>query len=230
MDGHLSPNEAHWDKQLCVLSCQGGDVAYSWSLIDGRLRDAVGFRGYSAKFQAATTAREVLDFTVQGPLFSCVAGLQDVVQMQELDIGGSIGTPPNIVPFAVKNSRGASAADRSRRPSSARRRAVDQERDRGRYGRDHRRHSSRRGLAVCDPGGGDRGGCGQRRPGVDRPVDVRRQPWKHRGDDNPPDRHPHDQQAVRRGARACRDRRVETARDARLPHQHGEAAAPKAAG
>ena len=57
------------------------------------------FRGYSAKFQAATTAREVLDFTVQGPLFSCVAGLQDVVQMQELDIGGSIGTPPNIVPL-----------------------------------------------------------------------------------------------------------------------------------
>jgi hypothetical protein len=98
MDVDLGPDGAHPDHQLCVVSCQGNGVAYYWSLIDRRARDAVSFRGFSATFPAAGVAREVLDFTVQGPLISCLSDLQDVTQLQAIRIGGSAGA----VPFDVK--------------------------------------------------------------------------------------------------------------------------------
>jgi hypothetical protein len=105
MDGNLRPDEAHPGDQLCILSCQRDGVAYYWSVIDGRSRNAVGFRGFSAKFQAAAVAREVMDFTVQGPLIVCLADLQDITQVQAIDMGGSFAAPsgpPSEVPFAVK--------------------------------------------------------------------------------------------------------------------------------
>ena len=101
MDTEHSSHEARPVRQLCVLSCQGDGVAYYWSVLDWRSRNAVGFRGFSATFQAATVARAVLDFTVRGPLISCLADLQDISQIQAIDLGGSAGAPPNLVPFAV---------------------------------------------------------------------------------------------------------------------------------
>jgi hypothetical protein len=102
MDIEHSPHEVHSGRQLCVLSCQGDGVAYYWSMLDWRARNAVSFRGFSATFQATTATRAVLDFTVRGPLISCLADLQDISQIQAIDLGGSAGDPPNLVPFAVK--------------------------------------------------------------------------------------------------------------------------------
>jgi hypothetical protein len=91
-------------RELCALSCQGpAGVAYYWSLIDNRFENAVGFRGFSAAFIGATTAREVMDFTVQGPLISCLADLQDVTQLQAVEMSGSMGASGSTqVPFDVK--------------------------------------------------------------------------------------------------------------------------------
>jgi hypothetical protein len=102
MDLDIGPNGAHPDHQLCVVSCQGNGVAYYWSLIDRRARDAVSFRGFSATFPAAGVAREVLDFTVQGPLISCLSDLQDVTQLQAIAMGGSAGTPNQQLAFDAK--------------------------------------------------------------------------------------------------------------------------------
>jgi hypothetical protein len=102
MDMEHSPHEVRPGRQLCVLSCQGDGVAYYWSMLDWRARNAVSFRGFSATFQATTVARAVLDFTIRGPLISCLADLQDISQVQAIDLGGSAGAPPNVVPFAVK--------------------------------------------------------------------------------------------------------------------------------
>jgi hypothetical protein len=87
------------------VSCQGNGVAYYWSLIDRRARDAISFRGFSAAFPAAGVAREVMDFTLQGPLIACLSDLQDITQLQAIEMGGSAGIPggaPNQVPFDVK--------------------------------------------------------------------------------------------------------------------------------
>ena len=71
MNVDLDANEERARRELCALSCQGpAGVAYYWSLIDNRFENAVGFRGFSAAFLGATTAREVMDFAVQGPLIS----------------------------------------------------------------------------------------------------------------------------------------------------------------
>lgn len=96
-------DERAW-RELCALSCQGpAGVAYYWSLIHNRFENAVGFRGFSAAFVGATTAREVMDFTVQGPLISCLADLQDVTQLQAIEMSGSMmASAPTEVPFDVK--------------------------------------------------------------------------------------------------------------------------------
>jgi hypothetical protein len=91
--------------QLCVISCQGNDIAYYWSVIHWRSRNAVGFRGFSATFPVAGVAREIMDFTLQGPLIGCLADLQGVAQVQAIEMSGSAanpGTPPNDIPFDVK--------------------------------------------------------------------------------------------------------------------------------
>jgi len=100
----LDANEERARRELCALSCQGpAGVAYYWSLIDNRFENAVGFRGFSAAFLGATTAREVMDFTVQGPLISCLADLQDVTQLQAVEMSGSMGASASTqVPFDVK--------------------------------------------------------------------------------------------------------------------------------
>ncbi len=99
MDADLGPNGVYASRQLCVVSCQSADVAYYWSVIDGRERNSVGFRGFSATFPAAGPAREVLDFTVQGPLIALLSDLQDIAQVQAIQMGGSAGTPAQQVPF-----------------------------------------------------------------------------------------------------------------------------------
>ena len=98
MDADLGSERARPGDQLCVVSCQGDGVGYYWSVIDRRARDAVSFRGFSATFPAAGVAREVLNFTVQGPLITYLFDLQDVAQLQAIRMGGSAGA----VPFDVK--------------------------------------------------------------------------------------------------------------------------------
>jgi len=91
--------------QLCVISCQGDGIAYYWSVIDQRSRNAVGFRGYSATFPATGVARQVWDFTIQGPAIQCLSDLQDVAQVQALELSGSAGNPnttQGLVPFDAK--------------------------------------------------------------------------------------------------------------------------------
>jgi hypothetical protein len=105
LDEGRSPNCAPVGRQLCIVSCQGSGIAYYWSVIDGRFRNAVGFRGFSVSFQGATVARELMDFTVQGPLIDCLSDLQDLSQLQEIQMGGSAGPPsggPPQVPFDAK--------------------------------------------------------------------------------------------------------------------------------
>lgn len=82
MDVDHGPEHEHAaGRELCALSCQGGyGVAYYWSLIDHRSQNAVAFRGFSAAFPGAAVAREVMDFTLAGPLISCLADLQDVTR------------------------------------------------------------------------------------------------------------------------------------------------------
>ena len=103
MDADPGSNGAHHpSRQLCVVSCQGDGVAYYWSVIDGRSRNSVGFRGFSATFPAQAVAREVLDFTVQGPLISLLSDLQDVTQLQAVEMGGSAGTPNQQLAFDAR--------------------------------------------------------------------------------------------------------------------------------
>jgi hypothetical protein len=104
VDADFGSNEERTARQLCALSCQGANgVAYYWSVIDNRLQNAVGFRGFSATFQGTAPAREVMDFTLAGPLITCLADLQDVTQLQLIEMGGSAGAGGSTqVPFAVK--------------------------------------------------------------------------------------------------------------------------------
>jgi hypothetical protein len=88
MDLDPGPDGARPRDQLCVVSCQGNGVAYYWSVIDARARNAIGFRGFSAAFPATGVAREVLDFTIQGPLIPSLSDLEDVTQLQAIEIGG----------------------------------------------------------------------------------------------------------------------------------------------
>ncbi len=100
MDAVPDRSAAGHGEQLCIVSCQGGGLAYYWSVLDWRSRDAIGFRGFSAKFQPSPIAREVMDFTVAGPLIGCLSDLEDVAQAQAIEMGGSVAAPP--VPFDAK--------------------------------------------------------------------------------------------------------------------------------
>jgi hypothetical protein len=100
MDAIPNRSAAGHGEQFCVVSCQGGGVAYYWSVLDWRSRDAIGFRGFSAKFEPSPIAREVEDFTVAGPLIGCLFDLEDRAEVQAIEMGGSVGAPP--VPFDAK--------------------------------------------------------------------------------------------------------------------------------
>jgi hypothetical protein len=109
VDTDLGPRDQRARRQLCALACQDSNgVAYYWSVIDDRAQNAVCFRGFSATFSGAVPAREVMDFTVQGPLIACLSDLQDVTQLQLIHVGGSVGpvgsTDPGStqVPFDAK--------------------------------------------------------------------------------------------------------------------------------
>ncbi len=119
MDATLNRSGAGYGEQICVVSCQGGGMAYSWSVLDWRSRDAIGFRGFSAKFQPSPIAREVKDFTIAGPAIGCLFGLEDWTEPQAIEMGGSMGAPP--VPFDAKLLVAPSprAPRASRRPDAA---------------------------------------------------------------------------------------------------------------
>ena len=159
MDAMPNRSAAGHGEQLCVVLRQGGGLAHYWSVLDWRSRDAIGFRGFSARFQPSPIAREVIDFTVAGPI-GCLSDLEDVALPQAIEMAGSVAAPP--VPLTRKLLV-APAPQVSPVGGGPHGRFVDRQGDRGGHGGDRRRHSLRRGSDLRHPGRrhpgrGDHGG------------------------------------------------------------------------
>ena len=102
MDAEASRFDVGRGEQICAVSCMGDGAAYCWSVLDWRSRHAIGFRGFSANFSPAPVAREVIDFTLAGPLIGCLFDLECFVEPQAVEMGGSLGTAPSLLVFEAK--------------------------------------------------------------------------------------------------------------------------------
>ena len=72
-------------------------------MLEGGPRNAVTFRGFSTTFAAASAARTVSLFHLQGPVVDGFANLQDVSTIQSIELAGGLKAPSGpSLPLAVK--------------------------------------------------------------------------------------------------------------------------------
>lgn len=89
---NLSPNAEKPGHQIGVVSFQFAGRFYYLVLIEGGSRDALSFRGISAKFSDTGFESKVLNFHIKGPLLEMATDLSDFDTIQigapAIEVGG----------------------------------------------------------------------------------------------------------------------------------------------